>query len=632
MQNEENLREHDISEVISSQNLSDKDKELVARVYGRLRVWHNACRDIHDRVREARKVMLLQDPRVDDYTNTGRKGKRRTIQLQTLRSTIVNCVADQMDNMPEALMMPERADLQKQADDITDVTQYVLQNNDYENTHQQIAEDLFVAGTGVVEIVWDDDMDDGEGNIRIIRVPLECLVWDPKCDDLQDGRAVMRVSWHPLSWYREHFPETGKYVEADEGERSQIGEVTASEWWQSEEDEQNALLIEYWWREYNAGTRRYKVNVAYVAGGAILEQHRDIYKHGRYPFEVCTYGHIEGSPAGEGLVMTMAPMMRYVDRYASYLDQNIAMSSKPRMLVNRSANLDSKALADWNEDMITGDSIGEDSVRWMQGSPLNNVVLQQMLQFQTDIKQDSGQNQFTRGETAGGVTAASAISALQEAGGKITRLHTQEMNQMFGRMVNQIVWLISQFYSGRKARMVTGRDGEMREVNMDAAYLMGETAPQTQAGTTEEMIAQIFGGGLPNPKEDNRKGGALPPPPYSVRVQVQRRNPLRVQAFNENVLQAYQMAVQNGVTFPVSTLFEMLILDNKDKFMPRLQEVEAQNDRLQMALQQLQQAQAENENLKKAVEDLHESATQNAQNNVGMMSEGLPVETPLEFQ
>lgn len=628
---EENLREHDISEVISEQTLSDEDSRLLARIYGRLRVWSDSCRDIHDRAREARKIMLLQDPYLDDYTNTGRKGKRKTIQLQTLRSTVVNCIADQMDNMPEALMMPERADLQQQADDITDVVQYILQNNDYENIHQQLAEDLFVAGTGVVQVVWDDDMDDGEGNIRIIRVPLECLVWDPKCDDLQDGRAVMRVSWHPLSWYREHFPETGVYVEADNGQHGNIGEVMASEWWNSNDDEDNALLVEYWWREYNASTRRYKVNVAYAAGGALLEKRMNVYKHGRYPFEMCIYGHIEGAPVGEGLVMTMAPMMRYVDRYASYLDQNIAMSSKPRMLVNRSANLDSRALADWNQDMITGDSIGEDSVRWMQGSPLNNVVLQQMLQFQTDIKQDSGQNQFTRGETAGGVTAASAISALQEAGGKITRLNTQEMNQMFGRMVTLTIWDISQFFSGRKVRMVTGRDGKLREVNMDAEYLMGETQPQ-QLGNPEDVLAQMFGAQPRKRRSEKRDDGSLPPPPYSVRVQVQRRNPLRVQAFNENVLQAYQMAVQNGIAFPISTLFDMLIIDNKDKFMPRLQEVEAQSDRLQMALQQLQQVQEENANLKKAVEDLHESATTNANNNIGMMSEGLPVETPLEFQ
>ena len=40
------------------------------------------------------------------------------------------------------------------------------------------------------------------------------------------------------------------------------------------------------------------------------------------------------------------------------------------------------------------------------------------------MKQDCGQNQFTRGEGGLNVTAGTAIHYLQEAGGKITRWHS----------------------------------------------------------------------------------------------------------------------------------------------------------------------------------------------------------------
>ena len=37
---------------------------------------------------------------------------------------------------------------------------------------------------------------------------------------------------------------------------------------------------------------------------------------------------------------------------------------------------------------------GEDW-NWMQHAPLNRMIVQQMLQMQNDLKQDSGANQFT---------------------------------------------------------------------------------------------------------------------------------------------------------------------------------------------------------------------------------------------
>lgn len=592
---------HEIESTVSTQVLSEDDQQLRDEAYSRLRIWADGCREFHDRAREARKIMLMQDPRQDE----GRPGKERTIQVQTLHSTITNCVADQMDNMPEARMLPERPDLQQVAEDMTDVVQYVLRLNDYENKHRQMAEDLFVAGTVVVQVVWDDDMDNGEGNIAIIRWPVESFLWDPKAASMQDGRAVMKISWHPISWYRSHYPETGIYVGADDRQHGDIGKPDAM----SDElsgDEPMAMLMEYWWREYDAKNRRYKVNVAYFAGGALLDKAMNVYDHGRYPFDMAVYDRIEGSPAGEGLVMELAPMMRYINRYARYIDENARMSAKIRMMVRKNANIDQEALADWNENLIAGDSIGEDAVRWLQSKPLNNTVMNQMLQFQTDIKQDSGQNQFTRGETAGGVTAASAISALQEAGGKITRLHTQELNQAFARIAEMIAWLISQFYTGKKTRMVTGRDGQQREVNMSAAHLMGEE------------------------KGKGKSKGPLPAPPYTVQIQVQRRNPLRVQAQNELILQAYQMSVQNGIPFKLTDLFALLNVDGKDRIIPQLAIAEAQADQMAQLAQQAQQLQAENDALRKTVQSYSQSMAAAGEANIDDTGAGLPVDTGMQ--
>ena len=151
--------------------MTNEERTLRDEAYGRLRIWRDGCREIHDRAREARSILLLQDPRQDAQTASRRKDKR-TLQLQTLKSTFNNCVADQMDNMPEALMLPERVGLEDVAEDLTDVVRYVLARNDFEALHRRRVEDCFATGTAVTQVAWDSDMDGGRGNIALIRWPI----------------------------------------------------------------------------------------------------------------------------------------------------------------------------------------------------------------------------------------------------------------------------------------------------------------------------------------------------------------------------------------------------------------------------------------------------------------------------
>jgi len=552
----------------------EREKKLVAEAYGRLRIWQDGCREMHERAREARRILLLQDPKQD----IGKKSpERRTLQLQTLKSTFNNCVADQMDNMPEALMLPETKELEATADDLTDVVRFVMALNNYESLHRRRVEDCFCTGTAVTQIAWDPDMDGGRGNVAVIRWPVEAFLWDPAAESLQEARAVFKVSRRPLSWFEQHYPEKAARIGGDEGVFDSLGTPEAQED-SRPADEARALLIEYWRRTYDAKTRRYRIDVAYLAGGELLESAENVYEHGMYPFVLDVYTPIEGLPVGDGLIQETVPVMRYVNRYASYIDMNLRMASKGRLLVDRNAGIDKDALTDWETDVIEGNRVDASALQWLQNQPFTGMVTQQMLQLQTDIKQDSGQNQFTRGEVAGGVTAASAISALQEAGGKITRLRTNVLNQGFKAIVEQVMWLISQFYDTRRVMFITGRqEGERREVNASPEHLFGK-----------------------------RPKGALPPPPYTVQVQVQRRNPLRQQAQNELFMQAYSMSAQAGQSFPLSVLFELLQVDGKERILPVLRENEAVQRQLETLAQQTEQLTAQNQELAAQISGLEE--------------------------
>ena len=79
---------------VGEQQLNEADKELLNTAYRRLEVWRNGCQRYHDQAKEARAIYRLADPG-QDPPNT--PPERRTLQLQTLKSTVNNCIADQND-------------------------------------------------------------------------------------------------------------------------------------------------------------------------------------------------------------------------------------------------------------------------------------------------------------------------------------------------------------------------------------------------------------------------------------------------------------------------------------------------------------------------------------------------------
>ena len=186
--------------ILGEQELDEEDRELLDTIYDRLDIFADMNKPYHEAARDTRKVLHMEDPEQDDPVTMERTGKK-TLQLQTLKSTINNVVADQMLSMPEAKLMPETADMQEAADDLQDMVHYVVYcANDFEQMHYRRCEDFYGPGTAVTQIAWDPDMGYGKGEIALLRWPLESFLWDPTAENIQDCRAVMKVSWHPMSW------------------------------------------------------------------------------------------------------------------------------------------------------------------------------------------------------------------------------------------------------------------------------------------------------------------------------------------------------------------------------------------------------------------------------------------------
>lgn len=318
---------------------------------------------------------------------------------------------------------------------------------------------------------------------------------------------------------------------------------------------------------YDAKTKRYKVHVAYVAGDAMLycsetARPQGMYAHGMYPFVFDTYTRVFGRTHGNGMVDELMEMQRSVNRYAKYIDDNARMNSKLRMLLSDAADINAEDLEDLSKQVIkAGGGIGDNNLRWFPEVRLSPAVQNNMYSFINMMKDDTGQSAFTRGEVTGGVTARSAITALQEAGGKISRFRTEVFKYGFKDGVEQILWLIKQFYKKDRIVAIVGEDGELKEIKAGELFDKGDLMP------------------------------------YAVRIQTQRRNPMRVQAENDLMMQLFNAMAQQNQTLDVDIMIRLLQVDGKDRFLKAIEKareeqalgLEAQNAVLQQDNQALQE-------------------------------------------
>lgn len=533
-------------------------RQFVDRAYRLYDEFEQTVAIDHTRMRDCRAIYELRDPRAG----------ANEPQLPTLLSTIQSKIADQMDNMPECVLAPEEPSMQEYAEDATDLTRWVFERNEIDALYQQLAEDFYVVGCAITQCHWDEDMDGGRGNIRLTRVPAESVTWDPDAHELQDCRAIFKTTFHPRGWYEDHYPGVGRYVQSDQ----YLDDYRPM---QTQHD-RCVMMLEMWWREYDADTHSSRVHMAQMAGRALLYDSRKeypngLYNHGRYPLSMAVYRGAVGTLAGRSCVEDYVELNRYANRNAKYVDWATRMAARPKLLVSKTAELENpNALADADAQIVYYQGVGDvrNTISWMP-APQVPAMAYNMQQWYIDaIKQDSGPNQFARGEGGLGVTAASAIQSLQEAGAKSSRMESQRLCAMYRETCNQVLWLLAQFFDPARVVMITGKDDSPF---MAHSLLIGR--------------AQLVAAGRVAPA-------------YRVNLQIRRRNPLRIESENQLILQMYQYSQQSQTPMTLDVLLQLLQIDGKDRIVPQLRELERQHQLATQALDVARQASADASNSK----------------------------------
>mgnify|MGYP007101899213 CR=1 FL=1 len=461
-----------------------------------------------------------------------------------LQSTIENITADLMDQVPEAVVTPENA-----SDGfIARVVEAVVRRNhdaaSYPVEYRKLIHDLLVGGYCVQEIGYDGELNGGLGGAYLRHVDIRNILIDPMATDLQDGRAVFKLALRSKEWIEAHYPDAAELIDEHPVDAAELmtDEILSP-------DPQNArLLLEYWWREYDAGTETYRVHMALLCGGTVLEDSRDVkpegyFAHGRYPFVLTTLYPRKGSALGFGIVDLFGTQQRYADKLDQLVLKNALLASRNKLLITDASGFDPDDLRDWSKDVHTGESLN--GVTWFSTPPLPNYLLSYIRAIREDIKEESGANESSRGTVTSGVTAARAIEALQEMSTKRARMATEQLHEAFREAVRMEIETEREFNCFLRPVTIT-EDGQTRQVLFDSA-LMQHAAP----------------------------GNVQLPIEFSISIKAVKRSRFASDAQNELMLQLLSMGAIDR-----EQAIELMVFEGKEQVLKHIREAEAQQEPL----------------------------------------------------
>ena len=212
--------------------------------------------------------------------------------------------------------------------------------------------------------------------------------------------------------------------------------------------------------------------VLYASENDPLLAQRGFYDHGKYPFVFDVLFQEEDSPAGFGYIDVMKDCQNSIDKMNQAMDENVLLASKQRYVLSDAAGVNEEELADFGRDIVhvTG-RLSDDSFHQLQTAGLQASSITYRNSRVDELKEISGNRDVSQGGTSGGVTAASAIAALQEAGSKLSRDTIKSAYRAFARECYMVIDLMRQFYDEERVFRIVGRQGENQFVRFSGTAL-----------------------------------------------------------------------------------------------------------------------------------------------------------------
>ena len=504
-------------------------------------------------------------------------------------NSLLNKHADIMDGFPKPNVLPREADDEEEAKLLTDIVPAILEQNDYEEVFRQAAWDFCIDGASIKGAFWDSTKNDGLGDVTVRNVDVHNLFWKPGISDIQDSDKVFHVSIEDVDELRAKWPkiadkigpqDTGRivrYIHDDNIDTSHCAEVVDMYY--------KVPIVEPVYMDgldENGNPTQVKVHeipktVLHLAIFVNNElawcsenepgYENGFYDHGKFPFVIARLFPVKDSPWGFGYLDIIKHPQKDIDKLDQAIIKNAMMRARPRYWAKKNANIDISDFADWNQEIVevAAGELGE-SIRKIDVDDVPSGAMNHLMNKIEELKETSGNRDFNQGGVSGGITAASAVAALQEAGSKLSRDLSKELYRAERELYYMIIELVRQFYSEPRSFRTVDDNGDLRFIQYSNAGIV-EHDTLMPDGTVRHVR-----------------------PIFDITVSAEKQSPFSRAAQNETAKELYGLGLfEPERAIPALVCLDMMDFEGKDKVRQQIQENATMLQQFQAAMQMIQQ-------------------------------------------
>lgn len=502
-----------------------------------------------------------------------------------LFNVIMGKHADAIAAYPAPAIRPREPDDREEAAKLSSVLPVILEQNDFEEVYSDSQWTKLKQGTLIWHVKWDSSKLNGLGDISVQPVDILSFFWEPGVRDLQKSKNIFLTEMVDNDLLVEKYPELRGKLNSNPQIQQKYNTDDVINF------DNKSMVVDWYYKKYQNGRQvlhfaklvgdtvlqstendtEQKYDTLTLPDGSIVQQpagrpmaETGLYDDGEYPFVVDALFPVEGSIAGYGYIDVGKSTQEQIDRMNQAIVKNAIMATTPRWFKRSDGSVNEQEFADWTKPFVHVDgNLGQDSLVPIQVNMLNSnyiAILQNKIE---ELKWTTGNTDVNNGATNSGVTAASAIAALQEASGRSSKDSTKSAYRAYARMIRMVIERIRQFYDLPRQFRIIGQRGAEQFVQYSNQGLQ----PQTLYGA-------------------NGQPDGLRKPVFDIEVSAQKASEYTSMAQNELALQFFQLGFFNPqmVDQALSTL-DMMDFDGKDSIIQKIQE----NADLQQRLVEWQQ-------------------------------------------
>ena len=456
-----------------------------------------------------------------------------------LFNAIANKHADAMDNYPSPNILEREEKNRDMAELFSKILPIQLDFCNFRRTYSRGWWYKLKNGAACYGVFFNPKLRGGLGEIDIRKIDLLNLFWEPGITDIQESRFVFLTALMDVEDLKEQYPQIEEGI-AGQGSLEILTYDDMQNTKGQDRTRNKVLVVDCYYKKQRGD--RQTLELLKFCGEQILDASEDrgdggIYAHGKYPFILDVMYPDEDSPVGFGLVDIIKSPQLYIDRLDALISKNALISGKTRFMVKDNGGLNEYELTDLSKDIIhVAGSVGNENIRELQARPLHSFIIQHRQNKIEELKEVAGNRDFQQGQTTGGVTAYSAIVALQQAGEKLSRDMIAEGYNAYKEIIYLCMELMRQFYDQPRSYRIENSKGQREYLRFS--------------------------------NWNFRENGDRYPLELDVAVSAEKNNPYNQVAQNQTMTDLWKMGVfRPDMADGAALLLEGMRLDGKEKLL-----------------------------------------------------------------